>query len=155
MFSIKYLNQDEYSVLSPSYLQNIKVPEKALSKMLSPYGAINSLEHMYYFAELNLIKQNATLWVAELLQDRCYLNPHSYQACTKNNWRVTYQIPIAVQPSAYQRQPYAFYQNNQNNVFNTDLVCCTVVFEYTYDPLTKTYNKTGRLVTAFLRNLPF
>lgn len=104
--------------------------------------------------------------MVELLEDRCELPIHSFKAMTDHAIRVCYHIPIAIQPCSYNKQksPYAleklkFFTSNTPYMNLVDMV---MVIEYSPNPSTSrkplkvstSFNKTGAVITAFLRNLP-
>lgn len=143
--------------LSKPWLRVI-IELRAVAKVLTDYGGINSSEHKEYFNKLGLTINNFVKWMVEILEDRCYSPIHSYEL-TNKSIKVCYHIPIAIRPGPFTLIPIA---RDLSNFFNSpsDLVDSVWVFEYENNSFSNRSTimpgdplfYTGKLITGFLQN---
>jgi len=155
--------EDEVRLLSLSkdWLE-IQIPEKSIAKMLSTYAGPNSAEHMEYLKILGLTAKNAYLWLEQILEDHIFLNILDFEVRPNQNLRITYLVPIPIQASKktsswsiFNRGKQKMIASDPQNFFKSDFLCFKIVIEYQYETKRMIFDeKSGKLITGFLHNLP-
>ena len=85
--------------MSKDFLQPVDLTTTSLSKCVSDYGGINSSQHKAFLNEICLDEKNADDWLSEALQDRSFLNIHTFKPYLQDDFRVLYQIPVYIPPN--------------------------------------------------------
>lgn len=151
----KGLKEKSFRMLARDWLK-VYIPVEGFAKMVTNFGAINSILHLAYLLMLNLDEKNAEIWLLQVLKDRVALDVHSYEIVGLNNLRVTYHVPIPIGTSQTQSSSSNIVAFDTTKSFSqTNLVSFKLVIEFPFNTTTFLFDKQkAKVITGYLHDRP-
>ena len=142
--------------IDASNMENI---DRFMSKILSPYRALNSPQHMADFASIGFTVTNCEDWLAMILEARHFATIHSLSKSQGANVsqdfiRLTYELPIPLDSVSSSAVKLGL-AGDDFHYPRLKYVPLTLVIQYDYDSQNNQYSKMGTPITAFLHMNPY